>query len=93
MLRWRFPPASPWRLFGHLMDVGDYGVLSRDTKGWASAAWRPMLPARHLGRLVICGLPFLPIVAILLLAGEGAGLGGIPLRAVCRKLDSTFSVF
>jgi hypothetical protein len=79
--------------FCHLMAWAIYGVLVAGYELGQARLGGRWLPRQALGRLVIAGLPFLPTLAILLLAGEGGGLGGIHYGRFVRKLDLTFSVF
>jgi len=79
--------------FVHLMACVVYGVLVAGYE--LGALWRswPRPSGRALARLVIAGAPFLPPLALLLLAVEAAGMGAIHYGRLDRKLDLLFSVF
>jgi len=79
--------------FSHLMACAVYAVIVAGYE--LGAAWRARLgsPGPAIARLVLAGLPFLPPLAILLLAGEGGGLGAISYGSVVRKVDLLFSIF
>jgi hypothetical protein len=76
--------------FAHLLACGLYGVLVMGHA--AGRVWR-----REAGsaaaELLIAGLPFLPPLAILLLATPGSAGGAVVYGNLLRKLDLLFSVF
>ncbi|HXP72806.1 MAG TPA: hypothetical protein VN823_01550 [Stellaceae bacterium] len=79
--------------FAHLMACVVYGVLVAAYELGALWQSRPWPWGRAVARLVVAGAPFLPPLALLLFAGEGAGVGTIHYGRLDRKLDLLFTVF
>ena len=78
--------------FAHLLACGLYGVLVMGHA--AGAAWRRRAaPASAIAELLVAGLPFLPVLAILLLLTPGSAGGAIAWGNPLRKFDLLFSVF
>jgi len=75
--------------FCHLMACAVYGVLVLGSE--LELAWRERSAGAGLRRLALAGLPFLPVLALFLLA-PGAG-GEIHFGRPARKLDLLFGVF
>jgi len=77
--------------FCHLMACAIYGVLVLGSE--LERAWRERAsgPGPALRRLVLVGLPFLPVLALFLLA-PAAG-GEVRFGRLDRKLDLLFGVF
>ena len=79
--------------FAHLMAFAVYGVLVAGYELGALWRGRPWSWKRPVARLAIAGLPFLPPLALWLLAGDGAEVGAVHYGRLDRKLDLLFSVF
>jgi hypothetical protein len=79
--------------FVHLMACVIYAVLVAGYE--LGLLWRRWpIPWSHvIARMAIATAPFLPPLALLLLAGDGQGLGAIHYGRIDRKLDLLFSVF
>jgi hypothetical protein len=76
--------------FAHLLACGLYGVLVIGHA--AGRAWRRE-GRSALSELLVAALPFLPPLAILLLATPGSAGGAVVYGNALRKLDLLFSVF
>lgn len=79
--------------FAHLMACVVYGVLIAGYELGVLWRSRPCPWGGAVVRLAIAGAPFLPPLALMLLAGEGQGLGAVHYGRLDRKLDLLFSVF
>ena len=79
--------------FAHLMACVVYGVLVVGYEVGVLWRSRPWPWGSAIRRLAIVGVPFLAPLALLLFAGEGAGIGSIHFGRLDRKLDLLFSVF
>lgn len=79
--------------FAHLMACAVYGVLVAGYELGQIWYERPQRWHAAARRLALAGLPFLPPLAILLLAGELGGAGAVSYGRPVRKLDLLFSVF
>ncbi len=78
--------------FAHLLACGLYGVLVAGHA--AGVAWgRRALPRQALSELLIAGLPFAPVLAILVLVTPGSAGGTVAYGSMLRKIDLLFSVF
>lgn len=78
--------------FAHLMAFGIYGLL---VAGYELGRWRRerWTFGAAAARFATAGLPFLPVLALLLLGPSGGDGGGVSFTAPWRKLDLLFSVF
>ena len=79
--------------FAHLMACVVYGVLIAGYEVGALWRSRPWPWGRAVARLAIAGLPFLPPLALWLLARDRVAAGAIHYGRLDRKLDLLFSVF
>ena len=78
--------------FAHLLACALYGVLVAGHA--AGIAWhRRASPRQALGELLVAALPFLPVLAILMVLTPGSAGGAVVYGNVLRKLDLLFSVF
>jgi len=78
--------------FAHLLAFGLFAVMAAGYE--AALAWRRRsVPAGALARLALAAVPFLPGLALLLLATPGSAAGAISFGSPLRKLDLLFSVF
>jgi hypothetical protein len=78
--------------FAHLLAFGLFAVMVAGYE--LTLAWRRRaVPARALGRLALAAVPFLPALALLLLATPGSAAGAMSFGNPLRKLDLLFSVF
>jgi hypothetical protein len=78
--------------FAHLLAFGLFAVMIAGYE--LGLAWRRRAePAPAIARLASAVLPFLPALALLLLASPGSAAGAVSFGNPLRKLDLLFSVF
>lgn len=78
--------------FAHLLAFGLFAVMIGGYE--LGLAWRRRAePVPAIARLASAVLPFLPALALLLLASPGSAAGAVAFANPLRKLDLLFSVF
>ncbi|HEV2550948.1 MAG TPA: hypothetical protein VGU20_26785 [Stellaceae bacterium] len=78
--------------FAHLLAFGLFAVMIAGYE--LGLAWRGRAePVAAIARLAWAALPFLPTLALLLLASPGSAAGALSFGNPLRKLDLLFSVF
>ncbi len=93
----------PWRLvastlfavalfFSHLIAVGVYAIALLAFESWRGWKRRSTPPAVRLADLAAAGLPFLPVLA-LLLASPTSGLGGQNEWSLTAKIEGLSYIF